>query len=187
MQTTESLTSKFLEGDIQAYECIFKMHYSELCLFATKFVSCPDTAEEIVQDLFCKIWEKKKSLHIETSIKSYLYGAVRLNCLKLIRDKKIQSKHIKEIKLNSDTISFEDVMENIELQKKIYDTIQQLPSQRRKIFELSRFENLKYREIAEKLELSPKTIENQMGKALKFIRENLKDYLKILVLLFSLK
>ncbi|WP_196889081.1 RNA polymerase sigma-70 factor [Aureivirga sp. CE67] len=187
MQTTDNLTTTFLEGDIKSYELLFKRHYLELCLFANKYVNCSETAEEIVQDLFCKVWEKRKTLNIKTCMKSYLYGAVKLNCLSYLRDQEIRSKHLKDIKNNIDTTLYSDELEENELKEKIYLAIRQLPEQRRKIFELSRFENLKYREIAEKMDLSPKTIENQMSKALKFMRANLKDYLRLILLYFLLK
>lgn len=187
MHSDKELTSLFLKGDVRSYEVIFKKHYVELCLFATKYVKCPETSEEIVQDLFCKIWEKRESIAIQTTLKSYLYGAIKLNCLRFLRDQEIHSKHLKQIELNGISFCSVDELEENELKEKIYQSIQQLPEQRRRIFELSRFEKLKYREIAEKMNLSPKTIENQMGKALKFLRSNLKDYLNLIILFIFLK
>ena len=86
--------------------------------------------------------------------------------------------------MHEDELQPEDWMDGNELQDKITETIEKLPPERKKVFVMSRFDNLKYKEIAEKLDISVKTVENQMGKALKFLREELKDFLPLLIFLF---
>ncbi|BDD03552.1 RNA polymerase sigma-70 factor [Aureibacter tunicatorum] len=180
------LLEKFKSGDVNAYEVLFKRHYKNLCLFSAKHLQSYDLAEEVVQELFCKLWEKRSNLNIHSSFKSYLYTATRLNSLKEIQTRQLHSEHHKVIKTNSSDSVEDQTIEKNELQAKIHETISSLPEQRRKVFEMSRNEGLKYKEIADKLNISPKTVENQMGKALRHMREALKEYLPAILVFFSI-
>ncbi|MDN5202425.1 RNA polymerase sigma-70 factor [Fulvivirgaceae bacterium BMA10] len=171
-------------GDVSSFEQIFRQYYQSLCLFALKYVKDPDDAEEIVQDVFVKIWQKKDVLDIAISLKSYLYQAVRnasLNHLKHIQVKLEYEKNLVNSPSRTDTA---DTVIASELEAKIYEAVHKLPPERKKIFLLNRNEGLKYREIADQLNISVKTVESQMGKALKFLRMELVDFLSIVVLLF---
>lgn len=175
------------EGDETAFEMIFRSHYQVLCNYAYSFVQDKDEAEEIVQETFLNIWEKRADIHIELSLKSYLYRAVRNSCLNAIKHENIKKKHAMESKAASD-ISHDTVSQAIvssELDQRIGEALLALPPQCRLIFQLSRFEELKYAEIATQLNISIKTVENQMGKALKIMRDQLKEYLPILVILMN--
>ncbi|MFA8300653.1 MAG: RNA polymerase sigma-70 factor [Hyphomicrobiales bacterium] len=182
----ELIIDQFKSGDVKAYENMFKHYYSALCLFAMKHLHSEEQSEEIVQDLFCKLWENREDMEITVSLKSYLYGAVRLNCLRYLKTKELHRSHHKIMMIENSEAVDDNHIERNELQANILKAISELPEQRRKIFELSRFEQLKYKEIAEKLSLSPKTVENQMGKALKFLREHLKDHLPTIVFIIYL-
>jgi RNA polymerase sigma-70 factor (ECF subfamily) len=170
----------------QDFENLFKDFFTPLCYFARKYVSDIDSAKEIVHDVFINLWEKRDSIDPEKSIKSYLYTSVNNRCLNHIRDNKKFDKENTEIELiNEEHNSVStDSMEEDELKAKINKSINNLPEKCRKVFVLSRYEELKYHEIAERLEISVKTVEAQMSKALKILRENLKEYVMLIILIF---
>lgn len=169
------------------FEEIFKTHYSILCSYAHGFLRDPDAAEEVVQEVMFRVWTGRESLIIENSIRSYLFRAVRNGCLNVIkhREKKEEYRSFKKSEHVEIQRSQEDEVIISELEFRIREAIDHLPVERRKIFIMSRYENLTYGQIAVKLGLSIKTIENQMGKALKSLREELSDYLPWLVLFFA--
>lgn len=175
------------EGDITAFEMFFKTYYQPLCNYAYTFIQDRDEAEEIVQSAFLSVWEKRDTLDIKTSLKSYLYTMVRNTSLNVIKHEKIKQKYVGEAMAIEDR-SHEGVAQAVlssELEDRIQMAMEVLPEQCRLVFKLSRFEELKYAEIAEQLEISIKTVENHMGKALKIMREQLKDYLPLLIVLMN--
>lgn len=175
------LFNKVKEGNQPAFEKLFKEHYASLCRFAYRFLEDKDQAEEIVQEVFCKIWDKRKSISFTSSFKSYIFTSVRNTCYNVHEHMKVRHQHqdyVKKTTSEADT----GIMEEVDLEDKIDKAVQMLPEQCRKVFVMNRFEGLKYKEIAGQLGISPKTVENQMGKALKIMREQLKDYLTILIL-----
>lgn len=177
--------SALTTGDINAFEMLFKSYYKPLCNYAYTFIPDKDEAEEIVQSTFLSVWEKRDTLQIQTAVKPYLYAMVRNACLNVIKHEKIKQKHATE-ELALGREGYESVTQAVhtsELEKQIQRAMEKLPEQCRLVFKLSRFEELKYAEIAGQLNISVKTVENQMGKALKIMREQLKDYLAILVVL----
>lgn len=174
-------------GDTQAYEMIFRTHYVPLCNYAFTFVADRDMAEEIVQGTFLYLWEKREAMEIHSSLKSYLYTAVRNRCLNEIKHRKVRQQHINRELLTADA-GMESVSEEIaaaELEERIQIAIEKLPEQCRMVFKLSRFEELKYAEIADQLSISIKTVENHMGKALKIMRQQLKEYLPLVILMIT--
>lgn len=175
------------EGNETVFEMIFKTHYQPLCNYAYSFLRDRDEAEETVQSTFFNFWEKRKDIDIQTSLKAYLYRAVRNTCLNSIKHEKIKQKHAADTltyaKGGYDAVSQSVIKE--ELERKISQAMQTLPEQCRLIFKMSRFEELKYAEIAQQLNISIKTVENQIGKALKLMREQLKEYLPVLLLLMN--
>jgi RNA polymerase sigma-70 factor, ECF subfamily len=180
-------TVPFAIKDIAEFEKLFKTEYSKLCSYANLFLNDPDAAEDVVQEVFFKLWKNREELTIQTTVKSYLFRAVRNGCMNVIdhlsiRDayKLVNEEEIKE----SETNAIDEAIVS-ELEQKIRESIDLLPSERRKIFILSRFEGLKYREIADQLNISVKTVENQMYQALKFLRERLVDYLPLLLIIFK--
>ena len=181
------LVSKIRNGDRSAFESLFKTHYQSLCFYALRFVGETQLAENTVQDVFLKCWEDKDSLNFHSSVKAYLYKSVHNRCLNLLKRQQIEQRYIAETD-PAVAISDDGIDEQENLQLKIREAIDQLPPQCKRIFELSRMEGLKYREIADHLDISVKTVENQMGKALRMLRESLKSYIQILgicILLFS--
>jgi RNA polymerase sigma-70 factor (family 1) len=171
------------QGDKKAYEQVFRTYYQTLCNYACSVIKDMDEAEEVVQNVFYTIWNKREVLQISTSIKSYLYRAVHNDCLNKLKHGKVKMLYAEEYKshANGGFDSSANVLEAKELNKQINTAIDSLPEQCGLVFKLSRFENLKYAEIAEQLGISVKTVENHMGKALKIMREKLKDYLPLVL------
>tara|TARA_R110002072_G_scaffold63882_12_gene158581 strand:- start:382 stop:969 length:588 start_codon:yes stop_codon:yes gene_type:complete len=176
--------TRVLISDKRSFETLFHAHYSELCSYAFHFLKDHPASEEIVQDLFVKLWAKKDDLKISSSIRSYLFQSTKNRCLNVIKHIEIREnyKHINKETRDGQESNAGQEMETKELEDKIEGLISRLAPERQKIFRMSRFEDLKYREIAEKLGISIKTVENQMGKALKFLRDELADYLPIFLL-----
>lgn len=143
--------------------------------YATKVVRDRDEAIDIVQNLFTSIWEKRESLQIEGSTKSYLLRSTHNACLNYIKHEKVKQAHIDHDMHVLSEAESRDVLEEQELQQKAMATLKQLPTQCRKVFLMSRLQGKKYQQIADELDISIKTVENQMGKALRIMREGLKE------------
>lgn len=167
------------DGDERAFERIFKQYYKGLCGYAIRMLQEQEGAEEIVQDMFCKLWESRETVNINTSLKSYLFRAVHNRCLNQIKHINIREnyKNHNQERIDHEEQHFSEHYEKFELQQQIEQAIQKLPTERQRIFRMSRFDGMKYREIADELGISIKTVEVQMGKALKTLRDDLSDYL----------
>nr|WP_320119382.1 RNA polymerase sigma-70 factor [uncultured Marinifilum sp.] len=181
-EKTDTILQNIKKGDINEFENLFKLYYPLLCYYALKFVKDSDLAKEIVQDLFCKIWEDREKLNIHTSFKAYLYRSTYLNCLQYLRKRGSKKQYEEHVKNNSVSSHISKDIEEKEIQIIIHETLLSLPDRCGIIFKMSRFDGFKYHEIADKLSISVKTVESNMGKALKAFRKNLKDYLSIIVL-----
>ena len=183
----DQLITTLRAGDIAAFEMLFKTYYKSLCNYAYTFIRDREEAEEVVQSAFTNVWEKRDSLSIHTGVKPYLYAMVRNACLNQIKHEKIKQQHAAmEIAVGERSAeSVSRTVEASELEHRILEAMSKLPEQCRLVFKLSRFEDLKYAEIAEQLNISVKTVENQMGKALRIMREQLKDYLLFLFIIIN--
>jgi RNA polymerase sigma-70 factor, ECF subfamily len=165
------------------FETLFRDYYERLCNYANTFLNDIDEAEELVQNTFVSFWEKREAIEIHTSVKSYLYKIVHNNCLNRIKHEKVKQDYGNDYRYVAPD-GFDNATQQLigkELEQEINRAIETLPPQCRQVFKLSRFENLTYAEIAEQLDVSVKTIENHMVKALKIMREELKDYLPTLI------
>ncbi|WP_430814843.1 RNA polymerase sigma-70 factor [Carboxylicivirga sp. RSCT41] len=168
-------------GDEAAYQELFLKYYTQLVVFARKVVIDDDLARELVQDVIVNFYEKRGEIKIHSSLKAHLYQSVRNRCLNQIKHSQIRRDHHANIYLtekNSEAY-MDDKLEETELEQKIFSIIQTLPAQCKKIFEMSRFEGITNQEIADKLELSKRTVETQISKALKVLRTNLSGYLDV--------
>ena len=174
-------------GDRQAFEKLFKTNYRPLTAYAFRFVRDLPTAENIVQDVFLKLWQSRENLLITTSLLHYLFRSVRNHSLNQIEKVKVRSGYQKlQIENSHNDEDFSAFYPEIGLLEKIEKAISGLPEKRQEIFRLAREEGLKYREIAEQLDISVKTVEAQMTMALKQLRESLKEYHHlVLFFLFS--
>jgi RNA polymerase sigma-70 factor (ECF subfamily) len=164
------------------YEEMFRTYYSSLCYFAQKYVADMDACKEIVHNVFVLIWEKRSEFDFEKPAKSYLFTSVYNRCMNYLRDRKKFIDHeVSEITPEHSGVINQDHLESAELESQIWKVIRSLPEKCREIFMLNRFEEKKYAEIAQRLNISVKTVEAQMSKALKILREHLKDYIHFLI------
>ena len=174
------------QSDEQVFELFFKTYYERLCNYANTILDDMDEAEEMVQNAFLTIWEKRAAIEVHTSLKSYLYRAVYNSSLNLVKHRKVQRKH-EAFYRGTVTAEYENTTEQLmgnELHGLAQKAIEELPPQCRMVFKLSRFENLSYAEIAAQMNISAKTVENHIIRALKVLRIKLKDYLPLLIWLF---
>lgn len=179
------IASQLAKKDEAAFEQVFKSHFKNLHAYAYTILKEEAQAEEIVQQVFFKLWERADSLIIRGSVTAYLYRAVHNESLNYIKHKKVRNEHRLHV-----AYSMKDQADHAtkkvlgsELEKKLQEAMDDLPEQCRTIFQMSRFEEMKYREIADRLDISVKTVENQMGKALRLLRTKLADFLSILIFL----
>ena len=169
------LVKKIREGDKDAYEKLFFKYYARLCVFSNTYVKSIDTSRDVVQDVYIKIWDNRKNFNITQSLKAYLYQAVRNQSLNYLE------KNSQKLRLQDDLTRQREIesgeqeteLNTEELTEKIWKLVDQLPERRRTIFILYRKHGLSYKEIGEVMDISRKTVENQMGRSLKFIREQL--------------
>ena len=165
------------QGDARVFEALFRSSYVSMVRYARTLIRDQDTAEEIVQDLFCRIWKDREKLSIESSLNGYLFRSVHNRCLHHIEHLRVVERHAEQLSLAPEE-SPEDPAEILgykELQARIAAIIERLPERCGKIFCMNRFEGLKYSEIAERLSVSVKTVEANMGKALREFRKELKE------------
>jgi RNA polymerase sigma-70 factor (ECF subfamily) len=156
-----------------------------LCFFAQKYVKDFETAKEIVQDAFISLWEKRETIDMDRPVKSYLTTVIHNKCTNYLRDNRKFDQYILNIENLADVPEYEgaDTLVEDELKTKIDDAISELPEKCKEIFMMSRYENLKYQEIADKLDISVKTVETQMSKALQHMRLRLAEYISLIVAL----
>ena len=175
MFNDRDIIGRIRKGDIGQYESLFRSSYTSLVNYARGILKDTDTSEEIVQDLFYVLWRDRKKLNIKTTLKGYLFRAVYNKSMHYIEHQKVVQRHATQAK-TSISIDSDDPVEILnykELSEKIAVIIEKLPERCAQIFCMSRFEGLKYAEIAEELSISIKTVEANMGKALKEFRNEL--------------
>lgn len=164
-------------GNLDDFEAMFNTYYVPLVVFACRYVQQSETARDIVQDFFVRLYEKRDQVVIDTSLKSYLYRAVYHSCLNHINQQHMRDRHLKFIdQERSDEENLEDEIRSVELQQRIAEGIESLPSKCRQIFKMNRLDGLRNEEIATRLNLSKRTVETQISKALKILRNKLADY-----------
>jgi RNA polymerase sigma-70 factor (ECF subfamily) len=165
------------QGDIGQFESLFRSSYVSLVRYARTLIRDHDTAEEIVQDLFYRLWQDKEKLNIESSLNGYLFRSVHNKCLHFIEHNKVRERYAEEMSYRQPEKqeSPSDILQHKELQARIAVILERLPERCGQIFYMSRFEGLKYTEIAEKLSVSVKTVESNMGRALKEFRKELTE------------
>lgn len=173
-------------GDKIFFDLVFKNYYTRLLTFARDYLKSKEAAQEIVQDFFLYIWENHGKIQIKTSLKAYLYKSIHNRCMNYFRDTNSYYHHtipIEKLKDQADLLfieysdSFfnESFTEHIE--KELDETIESLPEQCRRIFQLNRYENLTYPEIAELLNVSLSTVKTQMSRAMSTLHQKMKKYL----------
>ena len=179
------MTVDWLNENEAIFEQLFKKHFRELHAYGFSLLKDWDVAEEIVQSLFLKLWEKNEWGHIQTSIKSFLYKSVYHDSLNYIRRQKVQLKYqtTTAYSMKDHTDDAAGKLKMGELEQHLQRALAKLPEKCRAIFHLSRFEELKYQEIATQLDISIKTVETHMGKALRILRKEMKEFLPFIALM----
>ena len=173
------------QGDSDTFSKLFTAYYRDLVLFGGNFLPDREMCEDIVQSVFLRLWNDRASLEIETSLKSYLLKAVRNSCLDEIRHRNIMRQH-ESFALSNNVLEDVDTVHYIlysDLSRHLDEALRQLPDVYREAFEMNRFGGLKYKEIAARLQVSERTVEVRIGKALELLRVKLKDFL-LLVIMF---
>lgn len=178
------LIDRFKAGDQPAYEMIFRFYYPGLVLFASQYVMYEEDAEEIVQDFFVRVWQKRDQVNQTGTLKPYFFTSVKNSSLNFLYKQKHQDKLIKEIvQISENNLLYQpDVFVMSDLQDAIRKAVNSLPPKCREVFILSRINGLKNEDIANKLNLSKRTVETHVSNGLKQLRIELKDYVGLLAI-----
>ncbi|MGQ8336140.1 RNA polymerase sigma-70 factor [Sunxiuqinia sp. A32] len=180
------LFEEMKKGKEYSFDFFFNYYYPGLCVYAQNLISLSeDDAKNVVQDVFLKFWNDRMKISIETSVRAYLFVSVKNKCLDFLKKNKMHFKLNEEIAGLEIADNSLDTFVLSELEELFSHSLNKLPERCRKVFELSRFKGLKNREIAVELNISEKTVENQMTKALRFLKTELKEYLPLLILFES--
>lgn len=179
----KQLFKDFQQGGQEIFDYFFEKYYQGLCLYAYRILKSNSEAEDLVQDFFVRLLENRKNLKIESSIKSYFIRSVHNRCLDYIAHQKVISTHESyQLRILPEE-NFQDYpLIDIELRQQIDRAVGNLPDGIRETFILNRFEGLSYQEIADREDLSVKTIEYRISKALTQLRKDLGEYLPLLLL-----
>lgn len=181
------LFSEIRNGNEASFNRAFDLYYSRLCFFADKFLCDFDLSRSVVQQVFVDLWIKRDKLLV-TSLQSYLYHSVQNSSLDVLKHRKVESRYLASLD-QTEASEINDLIEEAELADRINRAIHNLPEKCREIFILCRFEELKYAEIADRLNISVKTVEMQISIALKKLRQELADYqmIQLLTIIFPKK
>ncbi|MEL6591066.1 MAG: RNA polymerase sigma-70 factor [Bacteroidota bacterium] len=179
-QQEQNWLKRIGQGDRGALEELFRQYYTPLVRFAYSKVQDSELAEDIVQEVFVKLWNIRNNLQINTSLKSYLYTATKNLSLNEIAKVKRHAE-LNEVYVQKQEQAAEPMPEEERIlwDERIRDAIAKLPPRCQEVFRLSRFEGMTYQEIADHLQISPKTVENQMGKGLSLLRKYLADFIEL--------
>lgn len=186
-QKEKELIRQISKGEAEAFEELFNAYFRYLHNVAYNRLKSKETAKDIVQDIFADIWKNRQTLEIHTSVKSYLFQAVKNRVYKHIRYQSVRKKEIYIRRIHNEYYSqnlfphSEKMIEGEELKYIVSEYLNELPDRSRTIFSMSREEHYTHIQIAEQLNCSPKTVEYHIGKVLQYLRINLKDYVTILI------
>lgn len=183
---SEELIPMLLSGDDITFERVYKHFLKPLHRYAINMLKDENLAKGMVQNVFLRLWERRSKLSLSGSIQAYLYRSVYHECLNYLRHEKVKMNYQDHLSYTMKSKNEEgSSMELLDLKEKLQQALDVLPERCRTIFQLSRFEELKYQEIANELGISIKTVETQMGKALRILRIKLVDFLPLILWLTS--
>lgn len=170
------------EDDHDAFKELFFEFYPSLCVFAGKYVSSPETCEDIVQEIFFNIWKNRKTLNIHSSFRNFLVTSVRNKCTDYLRKQSSHSKYIENLPISYSNEIPDQVYSIKELEEMLQLALEKLPANVRSAFNMSRSQKMTYKQIAIEMNISHRTVEAYISKALNVLRKELKDYLPIAIL-----
>lgn len=178
MTGENEIVEKIRKGDKKQFEHLFRSTYVSLVRYARTLIRDHDSAEEIVQDLFFRIWKDRDRINIKTSLNGYLFTSVYNKCIHHLEHLRVIDRHAAEIGRSPQEVSgpVSEAMDLLELQEKVAAVLEHLPERCGKIFCMNRFEGMKYSEIAMRLAISVKTVEADMGRALKEFKKVLTEH-----------
>lgn len=169
---------KMKAGDRESFNQVFRRYYSPMVRFCIRYVADTDIASEIVQDLFVKLWSNREKISFNTSFESYMLTSVRNSALTYINKERSHAEaNLRVFSEESDNTDPSETLQSNNLEESYRKILKDMPEKRRKVFLASRYDGLKYSEIAEKLGISQKTVEAQMSAAIKQLKDGLKAYL----------
>lgn len=182
-----SVLDALRRDDERAFERLFRQHYPALVRTARTYLPDPDEAEEEVQALFVTLWERRQTLAVTTSLTAYLFQSVRNRCLHRLEHRAVREAHRQHVAYRGEDHADapDEVLIGRELLDRLETAIAALPDACRRVFVLNRYDGLRYGEIADRLGISAKTVENQIGKALRLLRTELADFLPVLISLLT--
>jgi len=192
VQNNKQLLELLMNGDEASFKVVYNHFYPKLFYFVHEYIPSKDLVEDIVQDTFLTLWKKRLQLDPDTNLNAWLYTVAKNNSLKKIRDEKYRKAIFREgrwtdfeLELNVGALSKLDTsdLSFSEINRIIQTTLDHFPPQCRMVFELSRFDHKKNKEISDELGISVKTVEGHMTKAIKLFRVALKDYLPFIAFL----
>ncbi len=181
------LVENLRRGDKNTFSSLFTVYYSDLVMFANTFLRDIDSSEEVVQDVFLQLWEDHEVLNITTTFKSFLLKIVQNRCLDWLRHIKVKNSHY-DLVVNSSPLlecDTENYILRSEIEEIVEKTLDRIPEDIVEPFKLNRYEGLKYKEIAEKMHVSNRTVEVRIGKVLQILRDELSDYLVTFLILLT--
>lgn len=185
-QNDEQLLKEIAKGDLTAYRVLFDYYFSDLCNFLNLYIHNRTFAEEIALEIFAYIWEKRETLEIKSSLKGFLFTSAKNRAISFFRREKQHlfsqlgiDDEFRELDLSS-----QDYLENKELKQLIDQAVDALPEKSRQIYKMAWEENQSHKEIAEQLGITPKTVENHVGIALRKLRSTLQPYYKQIFMLW---
>lgn len=165
-------------GDRESFNQVFRRYYSPMVRFCIRYVADSDIASEIVQDLFVKLWSNREKISFNTSFESYMLTSVRNSALTYINKERSHAEaNLRIYSEESDNTDPSETLQSNNLEESYRKILKDMPEKRREVFLASRYDGLKYSEIAEKLGISQKTVEAQMSAAIKQLKDGLKAYL----------
>ena len=173
------IQKKIQGGDIGVFEQLFRKYYEPLCHHADKILKDMDAAEDIVQEFFYNFWKNRETFNPKLSLNAYLYQSIRNNALHQLEHQAVKQTFVQNVMNDYKDVQPSESQEDVEmheLNNVINATLQQMPERCSRIFRMNRFEGKKYREIADILSISVKTVEADMGKALQIFRKSLKEF-----------
>ena len=169
---------KMKAGDRESFNQVFRHYYSPMVRFCIRYVADADIASEIVQDLFVKLWSNREKISFNTSFESYMLTSVRNSAITYINKERAHNEaHLRVFSEESDNTDPSETLQSNNLEESYRQILKDMPDKRREVFLASRYDGLKYSEIAEKLGISQKTVEAQMTAAIKQLKDGLKPYL----------